>query len=84
MDALDRASEDAHKLMLYYESRKNSPGVVSVFESMPKDMQNLPFAWYMYNKHKEPKVWAKMRFVTTRRLAKATSNSGDLLILRVE
>jgi hypothetical protein len=44
--------------MLYYESRKNSKGVVDVFESMPKDMQNLPFAWYMYNKHKEPKVWA--------------------------
>jgi len=58
MDALDRASEDAHKLMLYYEARKNSKGVVDVFESMPKDMQNLPFAWYMYNKHKEPKVWA--------------------------
>ena len=58
LNDLDKASEEAHKLMLYYEKRNNSEGVVDVFESMPENMQNLPFAWHMYNKHKEPKVWA--------------------------
>jgi tetratricopeptide (TPR) repeat protein len=54
---LDESSEAAHKLMLYYEGLGNSQGVVKVVESMPKKMQNLTFAWYMYNRHKEPRVW---------------------------
>ena len=54
---LDEASESAHKLTLYYQELHNSAGVVKVVESMPKTMQDLPFAWYMYNKHKVPRVW---------------------------
>lgn len=54
---LDQASEYAHRLMLYYEENNNSEGVVGVFKSMPKNMQELPFAWHMYNKHKVPKTW---------------------------
>lgn len=54
---LDIASENAHKLMLYYEDLNDSGGVVRVYESMPKNMKTLPFANHMYNKHKEPKVW---------------------------
>lgn len=54
---LDEASEDAHKLMLYYEKQNNDNGVVDVYKSMPPKMQNLPFASHMYNKHKEPKIW---------------------------
>jgi tetratricopeptide (TPR) repeat protein len=54
---LDQASESAHKLTLYYEGLNNSQGVVKVVESMPKSMQDLPFAWHMYTKHKVPRVW---------------------------
>jgi tetratricopeptide (TPR) repeat protein len=57
MDSLDHASEEAHKLMIYYESLNNSEGIVSMVKSMPKNMQNLPFAWHMYNKHKVPRAW---------------------------
>jgi glycosyltransferase involved in cell wall biosynthesis len=57
LNDLDVASEDAHKLMLFYEKLGNSPGVVKVVESMPKKMQDLQFAWYMYNRHKEPRIW---------------------------
>jgi tetratricopeptide (TPR) repeat protein len=57
LNDLDIASELAHKLMVYYEGLNNSSGVVDVVKSMPKVMQDLPFAWYMYNKHKEPRVW---------------------------
>lgn len=56
---LDEASEDAHKLTLYYEKQSNSEGIVKVVESMPPAMQMLPFAWYMYNKHCEPKIWGE-------------------------
>lgn len=54
---LDLACEDAHKLTLYYQSLNNSEGIVDVIKSMPSSMQNLPFAWAMYNKHKTPRVW---------------------------
>ena len=56
---LDEASENAHHLMLYYQDLNDSDGVVKIYESMPKNMKNLPFANAMYNKHKAPKVWAK-------------------------
>ena len=56
---LDMASEEAHKLMLFYETQENSKGVVSIFESMPENMKSLPFAWHMYNKHKTPRTWAE-------------------------
>jgi len=56
---LDKASEEAHKLMLFYEDLKNSQGIVDIFESMPPDMKKLPFAWHMYNKHKVAKTWGK-------------------------
>jgi tetratricopeptide (TPR) repeat protein len=54
---LNVASREAHKLMLYYQELNNSRGIVEIIDSMPKKMQDLPFAWYMYNKHKEPRVW---------------------------
>lgn len=54
---LDTASEEAHKLMLYYEKLNHSKGILGVVSSMPQDMAKLPFAWHMYNKHKEPRVW---------------------------
>ena len=56
---LEDACKAAHELMIYFQEQKNSEGVVGVFESMTEDMRNLPFAWAMYNKHKEPKVWGK-------------------------
>lgn len=54
---LDEASEAAHQLTLYYQSLDDSEGVVKVIDSMPDVMRSLPFAWGMYNKHKEPRVW---------------------------
>ena len=57
LNDLDESSETAHKLMRYYEKLGNSLGVVKIVESMPKKMQDLQFAWYMYNRHKEPRVW---------------------------
>lgn len=57
MNDLDEASGSAHKLMLYYQDLNDSKGVVKVIESMPSNMQNLPFAWHMYNKHKIPRAW---------------------------
>lgn len=57
MNDLDEASGNAHKLMLYYQDLDDSKGVVKVIESMPENMQNLPFAWHMYNKHKIPRAW---------------------------
>jgi tetratricopeptide (TPR) repeat protein len=57
LNDLDVASENAHKLTLFYESLNNSEGIVDVVKSMPKAMQDLPFAWHMYNKHKEPRKW---------------------------
>jgi hypothetical protein len=57
---LDEASEYAHRLTLYYEGLNMSESIVNIIESMPKSMQNLPFAWHMYNKHKVPKTWGKV------------------------
>lgn len=54
---LDVASENAHRLTLYYQGINNSEGIVDVVKSMPKSMQDLPFAWAMYNKHKVPRKW---------------------------
>ena len=54
---LDEASEDAHHLVLYYQGQGLSDSVVKVIESMPKSMRNLPFAWAMYNRHKQPRRW---------------------------
>lgn len=59
MKELEDASASAHKLTLYYESQNNSKGIVDVINSMPDAMRGLPFAWYMYNKHKEPRVWGE-------------------------
>lgn len=56
---LEVASESAHKLALYYENRNDSDGVVRLIESMPNEMQNLPFAQALYNKHKPPRKWEK-------------------------
>lgn len=57
LNDLENASRSAHELTLFYQEQHNSEGVVRVIESMPHTMRNLPFAWAMYNKHKEPKVW---------------------------
>lgn len=57
MNELENASKAAHELTIYYQEQNNSAGVVKVIESMPDTMKNLPFAWAMYNKHKEPRVW---------------------------
>jgi len=56
---LDEASESAHKLTLYYQKLHDSEGIVKVVESMPESMRDLPFAWAMCNKHKDPKVWGE-------------------------
>jgi tetratricopeptide (TPR) repeat protein len=57
LNDLEEASAEAHKLMLYYETLNNSRGIIDVVKSMPPNMQELPFAWHMFNKHKEPRVW---------------------------
>jgi tetratricopeptide (TPR) repeat protein len=57
LNDLEEASAEAHKLMLYYETLNNSQGIIDVVKSMPPNMQELPFAWHMFNKHKEPRVW---------------------------
>jgi glycosyltransferase involved in cell wall biosynthesis len=59
LNDLENASKDAHDLMIYYEELNNSLGVLDVVKSMPKKMQDLPFAWYMYNKHKTSRTWGK-------------------------
>jgi tetratricopeptide (TPR) repeat protein len=56
---LEEASRVAHELMIFYQEQGNHDGVVKIVESMPDTMRNLPFAWAMYNKHKEPKVWGE-------------------------
>jgi tetratricopeptide (TPR) repeat protein len=59
MNDLEDAAKAAHELTIYYQQENNSEGVVKVVESMPETMRNLPFAWAMYNKHCEPKVWGE-------------------------
>jgi len=59
MNDLENASRAAHELTIFYQDQGNSDGVVKVVESMPETMRNLPFAWAMYNKHKEPRVWGE-------------------------
>lgn len=59
MNDLEEACQSAHKLCIYYQEQEKSASVVGVVESMPPTMRNLPFAWAMYNKHKEPRTWGK-------------------------
>jgi tetratricopeptide (TPR) repeat protein len=59
LNDLDVASESAHKLAIYYQEQDQSDKVVKLIESMPDAMRNLPFAWAMLNKHKEPRVWGE-------------------------
>lgn len=56
---LDLACEAAHKLMIYYKDIEREELIPKVFEAMPIEMRELPFAQTMYNKYKEPKVWGE-------------------------
>lgn len=54
---LDKACENAHKLMDYYKSIQREDLIPSVVDSMPTEMKRLPFAVNHFNRYKEPKTW---------------------------
>jgi len=54
---MDLASEGAHKLILYLKDIDKIELIPSIIESLPEQMQNLPFAQYFYQKYRKPKVW---------------------------
>jgi len=56
---LDIASENAHKLMKYYESIGKKDLIPKLCTSLPNEMQMLPFAVSAYNKYKEPRIWGE-------------------------
>lgn len=54
---LDKASEAAHKLMLYLIDIDQTDKISTLYNALPMAMQNLPFANHFNNKYKQPKVW---------------------------
>lgn len=55
---LDEASENAHKYLLYLDEVGKEEEIVSVIDTFPKEMRDLPFANSLYNRYATPKVWA--------------------------
>lgn len=54
---LDEASENAHKLIKYYEDIDKSEKIEQTINAMPDEMKKLPFAVGYFNKHSKPRIW---------------------------
>lgn len=56
---LDVACEGAHKIIRYFENKNKEEKIIPFLSTLPKEITDLEFAYYYYNKYKKPRVWKK-------------------------
>lgn len=59
MAELDEATEHAHKLLDWCKENKREDKIQSIIETLPENIQNLPFMIHYLNQYKTPKIWGE-------------------------